>query len=128
MSATYDQKPVKARDNFPPVTVTHEEFAELVRTGKPFVMFRKFLESKGIIHKRGIHVESWTPEGSSDGTICYRNYRQKTDCQIAGEEDGMSVKSWLHPSGISPSSWLASDEEEFREMAKKAFAPKEGKE
>jgi len=37
----------------------------------------------------------------------------------------MHVASWFH-NGETPSGWLTSDEKEFREMAKKAFAPKEG--
>lgn len=39
--------------------------------------------------------------------------------------DDMNVSSWMSPSGISPSFWLASDEEEFRAMARKAFGPRE---
>lgn len=82
MSDTYDQKPAKSSDNFKPVTVTREEFTEIIKTKAPFW---EYLRSKGIIHKKGIHVESWTPEDDRAGAICYRNYRQKTDSQIAGE-------------------------------------------
>ena len=38
--------------------------------------------------------------------------------------DGMSVADWIN-GGVTPGWWLQSDEEEFRAMAKKAFAPKE---
>ena len=38
--------------------------------------------------------------------------------------DGMSVGTYLN-NGIEPSKWLVSDEEDFREMAKKAFGPKD---
>jgi len=38
--------------------------------------------------------------------------------------DNMNVSHWLN-NGISPSSWLTSTEEEFRNMAKEAFKPKE---
>ena len=38
--------------------------------------------------------------------------------------DGMSVADWIN-GGVTPGWWLKSDEEEFRAMAKKAFAPKE---
>lgn len=37
--------------------------------------------------------------------------------------DGMHVADWFS-GGVSPSSWLSSDEAEFREMAKVAFSPK----
>lgn len=37
--------------------------------------------------------------------------------------DGMHVADWFS-GGVSPNSWLSSDESEFREMAKAAFAPK----
>ena len=35
--------------------------------------------------------------------------------------DGHSVATWLHPSGVMPSSWMNAEEEAFREMVKKAF-------
>lgn len=38
--------------------------------------------------------------------------------------DGVSVADWIN-GGVTPGWWLKSDEEEFRAMAKKAFAPKE---
>lgn len=38
--------------------------------------------------------------------------------------DGMSVGKWLG-NGIEPSQWLVSEEEDFREMARKAFGPKD---
>lgn len=38
---------------------------------------------------------------------------------------GMSVSHWLSDDGRTPGHWLVADEEEFREMARKAFAPKE---
>jgi len=37
--------------------------------------------------------------------------------------DGMSVAQWFND-GVLPSKWLAADEEQFREMTRKAFAPK----
>lgn len=37
--------------------------------------------------------------------------------------DRMHVAHWIN-NGISPSSWLSADEDEFREMAKAAFMPK----
>ena len=37
---------------------------------------------------------------------------------------GMSVTHWLN-NGILPSKWLASDEEEFREMIKQIFVSKD---
>ena len=85
MSSIYDQKPVKNPDDFSTVTVTRDELIEIVRTGAPF---RTFLESKGIVHRKGIHVGSETP-GNKPGIICYRNYRHQTDSQIAGEETGI---------------------------------------
>jgi hypothetical protein len=36
----------------------------------------------------------------------------------------MNVSSWMN-NGINPGSWIRSDEEEFREMIKKVFKPKE---
>ncbi len=41
--------------------------------------------------------------------------------------DRMHVAHWFQNDEY-PSSWLTADEEEFREMAKKAFAPKDEKE
>jgi len=38
-----------------------------------------------------------------------------------------SVSHWLSPNGVELSSWLHSDAEEFREMVRKEFAPKEEK-
>lgn len=38
--------------------------------------------------------------------------------------DGISVGTWLN-NGVEPSQWLVSDEEEFRDMARKAFGPKD---
>lgn len=38
--------------------------------------------------------------------------------------DRMTVSHWFN-NGISPSTWLVSDDEEFRKMAKEAFKPKE---
>lgn len=38
--------------------------------------------------------------------------------------DSASVGHWLSPSGVTQSGWMAADEDEFREMARKAFAPK----
>lgn len=38
--------------------------------------------------------------------------------------DGMSVGMWIND-GVEPSKWLTSDAEEFRDMARKAFGPKE---
>lgn len=38
--------------------------------------------------------------------------------------DGMHVAHWLTPEGTTPGKWLSTDEEEFREMARAAFAPK----
>jgi len=38
--------------------------------------------------------------------------------------DGLSVHDWMSD-GVAAGSWLSSDEAEFREMAKKAFGPKE---
>ena len=38
--------------------------------------------------------------------------------------DGMHVANWLNSDGVSPGSWLKADEDEFRAMAKAAFAPK----
>ncbi len=37
--------------------------------------------------------------------------------------DGMSVTHWMN-GGVTPSQWFSADEEEFREMARKAFSPK----
>lgn len=37
---------------------------------------------------------------------------------------GMSVMQWLN-NGILPSKWLTSDEQEFREMIKQTFLPKD---
>jgi hypothetical protein len=37
--------------------------------------------------------------------------------------ENTSVAEWLND-GITPSHWLAAEEDEFREMARKAFAPK----
>lgn len=37
--------------------------------------------------------------------------------------DGMSVADWIN-GGVTPGSWLTSDEAEFRAMAKKAFSPR----
>lgn len=37
--------------------------------------------------------------------------------------DGMHVANWLND-GVSPSIWLESEEQEFREMARNHFAPK----
>ena len=36
---------------------------------------------------------------------------------------GGSMADWLSPDGAMPGAWLAADEEAFREMARKAFAP-----
>ena len=38
--------------------------------------------------------------------------------------DRASVSQWMSGDGTSPSQWLVADEEEFREMAKTAFAPR----
>lgn len=38
--------------------------------------------------------------------------------------DGISVGTWLND-GVEPSKWLTSDAEEFRDMARKAFGPKD---
>ena len=38
-------------------------------------------------------------------------------------DDGQCVGTWMN-NGVQPSSWLVSDEEKFRAMAKKAFGPK----
>jgi hypothetical protein len=38
--------------------------------------------------------------------------------------DGMHVANWLND-GVSPSSWLVEEEQEFRKMAKKVFGPAE---
>lgn len=37
--------------------------------------------------------------------------------------DGHSVSHWLN-NGVTPGSWVSADEDAFREMARKAFAPK----
>lgn len=39
-------------------------------------------------------------------------------------KDGIHVAHWFN-NGVSPGSWLSSDETQFRDMARKAFAPKE---
>jgi hypothetical protein len=40
--------------------------------------------------------------------------------------DSKDVSRYMNPDGFTLDSWLSCDEHEFREMAKKAFAPKGG--
>lgn len=86
MSNIYDQKPANKGKHYDTIKVTREELVALAGTG---VSFRQFLEQKGIVHRRGLHVESWTPNDDTSGVICYRNYKQQSLSQIANEEVGV---------------------------------------
>jgi hypothetical protein len=55
--------------------------------------------------------------------------RERDRINAAGYErflrDGMSVDHWLTSDRSTPSKWLSTNEQEFREMCRKAFAPRE---
>jgi len=93
-------KLVRGENHYPTITVTRAELATLA--SHPRQSFRTFLESKGIVHKRGLMVESWTEDKEGeraflerDGVtfkqhdvLYFRNFRPKTDAQIAKEDGG----------------------------------------
>lgn len=39
--------------------------------------------------------------------------------------DNISVAHWLDGSGVTPGVWLEKDEQDFRELCRKHFAPKD---
>jgi hypothetical protein len=53
--------------------------------------------------------------------------KERDRIKAAGYErflkDGMTVSHFLTGDGSTPSSWLSADEDKFREMCRKAFAP-----
>lgn len=97
------QKLTNRENHFPTISVTRAELVTLA--SHPRQPFRAFLESKGIVHKRGLMVESWV-DGKDGGDGCgdfverdgvtpkqhdvlyFRNFRPKTDAQIAKEDGG----------------------------------------